>query len=73
MVDGYTFLEQTSWSSFNEGNDLEAAVEDYKRKFGYYPSAVLADKIYQTRSNKLFVPNVVSACPARPWAAEKHP
>ena len=54
VVDGYTFLEQTSWSNFNEGNDLEAAVEDYKRKFGCYPSAVLADKIYQTRSNKLF-------------------
>ena len=54
VVDGYTFLEQTSWSSFNEGNDLEAAVEDYKRKFGFYPSAVLADRIYQTRSNKLF-------------------
>ena len=54
VVDGYTFLEQTSWSNFNEGNDLEAAVEDYKRKFGFYPSAVLADRIYQTRSNKLF-------------------
>ena len=54
MVDGYTFLEQTSWNNFNEGNDLEAAVEDYKRKFGFYPSAVLADRIYQTRSNKLF-------------------
>ena len=54
MVDGYTFLEQTSWSNFNEGCDLEAAVEDYKRKFGCYPNAVLVDKIYQTRSNKLF-------------------
>ena len=54
VVDGYTFLEQTSWNSFNEGNDLEAAVEDYRRKFGAYPSTVLADRIYQTRSNKLF-------------------
>ena len=54
MVDGYTFLEQTSWNNFNEGGDLQAAVEDYKRKFGCYPSAVLADRIYQTRSNKLF-------------------
>ena len=54
VVDGYTFLEQTSWSNFNEGGDLQAAVEDYARKFGCYPSAVLADRIYQTRSNKLF-------------------
>ena len=54
VVAGYTFLEQTSWNNFNEGGDLQTAVEDYKRKFGCYPSAVLADRIYQTRSNKLF-------------------
>ncbi|MDE7262504.1 MAG: IS5 family transposase [Oscillospiraceae bacterium] len=54
VVDGFTYLEQTSWSNFNEGCDLEAAVEDYLRKFGCYPTAVLADKIYQTRSNKLY-------------------
>lgn len=54
VVDGYTYLEQTSWNNFNEGCDLEAAVEDYARKFGCYPSAVLADRIYQTRANKLY-------------------
>ena len=47
-------MEQTGWSNFNEGCDLEAAVEDYFRKFGCYPSAVLADRIYQTRRNKMF-------------------
>ena len=52
VVDGYTYLEQTSWSNFNEGSDLVATVEDYRRKFGCYPEAVLAYKIYQTRSNK---------------------
>ena len=54
VVDGYTYLEQTSWSNFNEGSDLETAVEDYFRKFACYPSAVLADRIYQTRRNKMF-------------------
>ena len=54
VVDGYTYLEQTSWSNFNEGCDLEAAVEDYARKFGCYPRAVLADKIYQTRANRSY-------------------
>ena len=54
VVDGYTYLEQTSWNSFNESGDLEAAVEDYFRKFGYYPSTILADRIYQTRRNKMF-------------------
>ena len=53
VVDGFTYLEQTCWSNFNEGCDL-AAVEDYYRKFGCYPEAVLADKIYQTRANRAF-------------------
>lgn len=35
-------------------SDLEAAVEDFFRKFGCHPSAVLADRIYQTRRNKMF-------------------
>ena len=54
VVDGFTFLEQTCWSNFNESCDLVPAVEDYLRKFGCYPAAVLADKIYQTRENKLY-------------------
>jgi len=54
VVDGYTFLEQTSWNNFNESTDPQAAVEDYFRKFGCYPTAVLADKIYQIRANKLY-------------------
>lgn len=54
VVDGYTYLEQTSWSNFNEGKDLIAATEDYYRKFGYYPAAILADRIYQTRENRAY-------------------
>ena len=54
VVDGFTFWEQTCWSNFNEGCDLTAVVEDYRRKFGCYPEAVLADKIYQTRANRAF-------------------
>ena len=54
VVDGFTYLEQTSWSNFNEGCDLTAVVEDYYRKFGCYPEAVLADKIYQTRANRAY-------------------
>lgn len=54
VVDGFTFLEQTCWNNFNKGCDLTAVVEDYHRKFGCYPEAVLADKIYQTRANRAF-------------------
>lgn len=54
VVDGFTYLEQTCWNNFNEGCDLQATTEDYKRKFGCYPEAILADKIYQTRANRQF-------------------
>lgn len=54
VVDGYTYLEQTSWKNFNEGTDLIPVVEEYKRKFGYYPKAVLGDKIYQNRKNRAY-------------------
>lgn len=54
VVDGYTYLEQTSWSNFNEGCDLQAVAEEYCRKFGCYPEAILADKIYQNRENRRY-------------------
>lgn len=53
-VDGYTFLEQTSWSNFNESLDLIDTVEAYKKRHGYYPEAVLADEIYRTKQNRAY-------------------
>lgn len=52
LMDGYAFLEDLSWDAFNEGNRLAKAVEDYKRRLGYYPEEVAADKIYCTRENR---------------------
>ena len=54
VVNGYVYLEQTSWENFNESTDLIPCAEDYKRKFGFYPKAILADKIYQTKANKKY-------------------
>ena len=54
VVNGYTFIEQTCWSNFNEGKDLPEAVENYFRRYGCYPVAILADKIYQTRVNRSY-------------------
>jgi len=54
VVDGYTYIEQTCWNAYNEGCDLKAVTEDYRRKFGFYPVAILADKIYQTRENRAY-------------------
>jgi transposase, IS5 family len=52
LMNGYAFLDDLSWESFNEGTRLMVAVEKYKTRFGYYPEEVLADKIYCNRSNR---------------------
>src|SRR5690625_403241 len=52
MVDGYAFLDVLSWGSYHEGKHLQESVEKYKRRYGYYPEAVLADTIYRTRENR---------------------
>ncbi|MFD1675960.1 IS5 family transposase [Alicyclobacillus fodiniaquatilis] len=51
VVEGYALMEKTSWDSFNEGTTLIESVERYKERFGCYPEAILADKIYRTRDN----------------------
>jgi hypothetical protein len=51
VVKGYAFREQLSWDSYNEGVTLQASVEAYHSRFGFYPKAVLADQIYRTREN----------------------
>ena len=52
IMNGITFLEDLSWEAFNEGTRLISTVENYKRRFGYYPQKVFADKIYCNRDNR---------------------
>ena len=51
VVDGYALMEKVSWDSFNEGTTLIESVEKYVNRFGCYPEAILADKIYRNREN----------------------
>jgi hypothetical protein len=51
LVGGYAFIESASWDSFNEATTLQASVETYKQRFGYYPAVILADTIYRNRDN----------------------
>jgi hypothetical protein len=55
VIDGISFVDELSWNAFNEGNHLKDYVEHYRRRFGYYPREVLADKIYCTRSNRAWL------------------
>ena len=52
LMNGFAFLEDLSWEAYNEGTRLIKAVEQYKKRFGYYPQEVLADKIYCSRVNR---------------------
>ncbi len=55
MVDGFSFIDDFSREAFNGGQRLEASVEKYKERFGYYPAYVLADKIYCNRYNRAYL------------------
>jgi len=52
VIDGISFLDELSWDAFNEGSRMEASVEMYKKRFGFYPKEVSADRIYCTRFNR---------------------
>jgi transposase, IS5 family len=54
LIDGFAFIDKLSFNSFNEGILLEEAVENYRRRTGYYPEVILADHIYRNRDNRRF-------------------
>jgi hypothetical protein len=51
IVDGYAHVETLSWDAFNEGKTLIESVERYRQRYGFYPEAVQADKIYRNKEN----------------------
>lgn len=55
IMKGYAFLEELSWEAYNESTRLKNTVEKYRSRFGHYPAAVLADKIYCTRENRKYL------------------
>ena len=54
LSNGFSFIDNLSWDSFNESKDLIPQIKKYKERYGYYPASVHADKIYQTRENRKF-------------------
>jgi len=78
LIDGYSFLDSVSWDAFNEGTHLKEYVEKYRQRFGFYPSKVLADKIYCSRENRMWLKEKGIKLAAKPLgrpsakAVEKH-
>jgi len=54
LVDGFNFVDRISWDNYNESCDLIDQIESYRKRLGYYPESVHADKIYRTRANRRF-------------------
>lgn len=51
LVEGYAREERLSWDNYHEGIDLKTQIDAYRDRYGAYPDAVCADKIYRTRDN----------------------
>ena len=54
MVKGHATIERLSWENFNEGCDLIKCIEEYRKRYGFYPEVVLADKLFRNRDNLSF-------------------
>jgi len=54
VCNGFVFVDKVSWDNYNEGTHLIEQVESYKKRFGYYPEVVAADKIYRNRDNSKY-------------------
>jgi len=54
MVDGHATIERLSWENYNEGCDLIEYAERYRKRYGFYPAVILADKAFRTRDNLAF-------------------
>jgi len=55
LLDGYARVDHFDWDAYNEGQDLQAQVERFRKLTGKYPELVQVDKIYLTRENRRFL------------------
>lgn len=51
LVNGYSYIDKIGWDNYSEAELLPQAIEEYRKRFGRYPEAVLADKLYRNRDN----------------------
>jgi len=54
LVDGYAFIDYLSWENFNESTSLKDQIKEYRRRYGFYPESVHADKIFRSRENRKY-------------------
>jgi len=52
---GLAHVDKLHWDAHHEGHDLQAQVEAYKKRYGYYPEVVIADTLYGSRGNRSYL------------------
>ena len=52
IVEGYSFIDHHSWEAYNESADMRLQIELYRKRFGYLPATIDADKIYMNADNR---------------------
>ena len=74
IVDGYTFIDHISWDAYNECTDLPLQIALYKKRFGYLPVELQADKLYLNRANRAYLKQLGIKCHCAPLGRPpKHP
>ena len=71
LMNGFVFLDDLGWEAYNEGTRLKSTVEKYKQRFGCYPKQVLADRIYCTRENRMWLKGLGIELRAKPLGRPK--
>ena len=54
LIDGFSFVDRIGWDNYNESGDLIRQIENYRKRFGFYPESVHADQIYRNRENRRY-------------------
>ena len=67
VVNGYTLIQQTCWSNFNECKDLPQVVENYCRRYECYRSAVRQTSFTRRERTETTAKHREYACPVRHW------
>jgi len=53
--DKLAHVDKLHWDVCHEGHDLQSQVEVYKKRYGYYPEVVIADRLYGSRDNRSYL------------------
>ncbi len=54
-VGGFCRIDRLNWEAYNESVDIKLQVTNYYNTYGCYPSELLADRIYLTRENRMYL------------------